>query len=326
MNNMNQESKLSVAASPHWRDGSSLTRIQALWLLALLPAMAAGVVHFGFAALRVTALAVASAVALDAICNRLLISKDFTTNWSSVSLAILLAFLLPVDAPWWLVLVGVFLTIVIGKKLFGGWGGYPVHPVALSYAMLSVSWPDRLDYTASLLNSAWRVTMVEPMRLVKTLGAGAEASYAKVDLLLGTQVGGVGNAMVLWLLIGGLFLLLIRQIEWQIPVGFLAGVAGCAWLLELVVPGQTASPLFQILAGSTVLTAFFLVPEQTTSPVNPWPMLIYGLLGGVLLVLIRAFSSHVDGAIFAVLLVNLCSPLLDRITPRIVGLEVANDA
>jgi H+/Na+-translocating ferredoxin:NAD+ oxidoreductase subunit D len=112
----------------------------------------------------------------------------------------------------------------------------------------------------------------------------------------------------------------LREIPWQVPLSFLVGVYVCAWLLEMVAPGRTASPLFQMLAGNTILAAFFLAPEHTNSPVNFWPMIIYGLLGGVLLVLIRAFSTHIDGTIFAILLINLCAPLLDRMTPRLVGL------
>ena len=116
--------------------------------------------------------------------------------------------------------------------------------------------------------------------------------------------------------------LLLRQIPWRIPAGFLAGLFLTAWLLQWLSPGLTAGPLFHLLAGSTVLTGFFLLPEHSTSPVNPWPLLLYGFLGGVLLVLIRAFSVHADGGIFAVLLLNLCSPLLDRIQPAIRGGEV----
>jgi electron transport complex protein RnfD len=192
--------------------------------------------------------------------------------------------------------------------------------VALGYAMLAVSWPDRLDHTASLLRMPWDTNMVEPMRLVKTLGSVAEQSYDKLDLLFGRQVAGLGGGLVLWLLLGGLLLLLLREIPWQVPVAFLVGVAVGAWLLGLAAPGRVASPLFQLLAGNTVLAAFFLASEHTNSPVNRWPMVIYGLLGGLLLVLIRTFSTHVDGAIFAVLLINLCAPLLDRLTPRVAGL------
>ncbi len=115
-----------------------------------------------------------------------------------------------------------------------------------------------------------------------------------MDLLLGHQAAGAGGGMVLWLLVGGLALIALREIPWQVPAGFVLGVVICAWLVELASPGRTASPLFQLLAGNTVLAAFFLAPEHTNSPVNPWPMLVYGLLGGVLMVLIRAFAVDID--------------------------------
>ncbi len=312
---------LNVAANPHLRGGGTLLRMQLLWLLALAPAAVASVWVFGWYALRVMTLAVGVSVAMDAVTGRLLPSRDETGNLSSAVMGLLLAMLLPVNAPWWLVVIGCLLTIVIGKRLFGGWGAHPVHPVALAYAMLAVSWPARLDLTASLAWAPWTSTMVEPLRLVKTLGAEAMASYDQLDLLLGHQVAGTGAGMVLWLALGGLLLLVTREIPWQVPLGFLAGVMLCAWLLEWTAPGRTGSPVFQLLAGNTMLAAFFLAPEHTNSPVNRWPMLFYGLLGGILLVLIRAFSIHIDGAVFAVLLINLCAPLLDRVVPRVAGLK-----
>ena len=326
MNLATIQNKFSVGASPHWHDGSTLHGIQWIWFLALLPALIAGTVFFGFAALRIVTLAIVASVAADVTWNALVPNRDPSSNFSSVTLGILLAFLLPVGVPWWLVIVGSVLTVIIGKKLYGGWGAYPVHPVAIGYAMLVVSWPSRLDFTASLAAQTWSVTMVEPMRLVKTLGSSAEAQYNLMDLLLGHQVGGVGNAMVLWLLIGGLFLLLTRQIPWQIPLGSLLGVVACAAILKLAAGDSAASPVFHLLTGSTVLMAFFLAPEHTTSPVNPWPMFLYGLMTGALLVLIRTFSSHTDGVIFAILLANICSPLLDRMTPPVVGQEVPANA
>ena len=326
MSTLQPEVKLNVAEGPHWRDGSSLTRTQAFWLVALLPAAVAAVVHFGIPALRVICLSVGASVALDALANRIRPGKDFTTNLSSASLGLMLALLLPINAPWWLVLVGAVLTVVVGKKLYGGWGGYPVHPVALSYAMLAVSWPERLDRTASLVGLTWDRTMIEPIRLLKTQGAVAELAYDKLDLFLGLQVAGVGNALVLWLLLGGLALLLVRVVPWQIPLGCLVGVVLCAWLVQMGSPERAATPLFHLLAGSTVFMAFFLLGESTTSPVNSWPMLFFGLLAGVLLVLIRTYSTHPECAIFAVLLVDLASPLLDRMVPRIRGLEVTRRA
>lgn len=321
MNKNDSDRLLSVASGPHWHDGSSLAGMQILWFMVLLPAAIASVYTFGWNALRVMGLSIGASVLLDALSCRFLSSRDETANWNSAVLGLLLAILLPVNAPWWLVLIGAILTIIIGKRLFGGWGAHPVHPVALGYAMLAVSWPERLDRTASMLAVSWQSNVVEPTRLVKTLGAGAESAFDKMDLLMGHQAAGLGSGMVLWLFVGGVVLILLREIPWQVPLGFLAGAFFSAWLLQMVAPGLTGSPLFHLLAGNTMLAAMFLAPEHTNSPVNRWPMLIYGLLGGILLILIRAFSTHADGAIFVVLLINICAPLLDHLGPRVVGLR-----
>ncbi len=297
-----------------------------LWILGLLPATVISLWLFGINALRIISLCVAASVFWDALVNRFVPSKDYSRNWSSAALGLLLALLMPLNAPWWLLLVGTFLMIVIGKKMFGGLGAYSVHPVLLSFAMMLVSWPSRFDYTASMLPISWPVKMVEPMRLVKTLGASAEQLFHWHDLLFGKQVAGIGNGMVIYLLAGGLFLLAVRQITWHIPIGFLAGTFFTAWLFHAMNPAQFASPVFHLLAGSTVFGAFFLATDHTTSPVNRIPMVLYGLLGGILLVLIRSFSIYTDGIVFTILLVNLAHPLLDRIVPKVYGMEVAKNA
>lgn len=323
---MNQIKKLNVASSPHWKGGSSVPIVQKLWIVALLPAIIASLWLFGLNSLRILSLTIAFSVSLDAIANWVVPSKDYTTNWSSVNLAVLLAFFMPLNAPWWLILIGCFIMIIIGKKLFGGIGAYPVHPVLLSCAMLQISWPQRFDYTASFVSMDWTGKMIEPLRLIKTLGSDATMAFDWQNLLMGRQVAGIGNALVLYLAIGGLFLILIRQITWHIPIAFLVGCYLMGLLLHIVSPEQFATPLFYILSGGTIFGAFFLAPEYTTSPANRIPMLLYGFLGGVLLLLIRAFSVYSDGLIFAILLINLCNPLIDRITPKIYGLEEVKNA
>jgi electron transport complex protein RnfD len=316
---------LNIASSPHWRDGSSIAFSQQLWLLALVPAIVASVWLFGMNAARIIGLTVAFSVTFDALSERIVRSKDKTTNWSSVNLAVILSFLMPFDSPLWLLGVGSFIMIVIGKKLFGGYGAYPVHPALLSFAMLRVSWPSRFDYTASMISLNWSEKMIEPLRAVKTIGGSAESLYDWHDLLFGRQVSGIGEGLVLYLLIGGLLLIAMRQITWHIPVAFIIGNFVMAGLLYLVNPAQFASPFFYLLAGGAVFAAFFLATEYTTSPVNPRPMFLYGLLGGILLMLIRAFSNYIDGVVFTILIINLCSPLLDKITPKVFGApEVKN--
>jgi len=312
--------RLDVAVGPHFRAGGTLAGLQARWLIALVPAVAASVYTFGLGALRVLCLAVFFSLAIDTLAERVVPSRDRTTNWSSVTFGILLAFFLPFNASWWLVLVGCLLMIVVGKKLLGGWGGYPVHPVLMAMAALQVSWPERLDYTRALVGIDWAGPLVEPLRYVKSAGGGAEALYSWQDLLLGRQAAGIGNAMVLFLLLGGLLLLLMREIPWQLPCGFLSGLLVTAvtvrWLGQ---PGEFASPQFYLVAGSTVFAAFFLITDHPTSPVGSLAMLLYAALGGMLLMLIRAFSVYPDGVVFAILLVNLTAPLIDRIARPVVG-------
>ncbi len=300
--------------------------VNLLWIIAFIPALIASIYLYGLHALRIITLCIAFSVIIDAVSNRLVSSKDRTGSWHSVVMALLLACLLPFSAPCWLILVGCFLMIVIGKKLFGGQGAYPVHPVLLSVAMMMVSWPQHFDYTASLVSVDLGVKMVEPFRLFRTIGSSAEEMFSLRDLFFGYQVAGIANAMVIYLLIGGFFLILLRQITWHIPVAFLLGTYTMALIFHTMEPAQYASPLFFVLTGGTVFAAFFLATESTTSPVNPIPMFIYGFLGGLLLVLIRTFSSYNDGVVFVILLINLCNPLIDRWTPKPYGIKEISNA
>jgi len=307
---------IDVAVGPHYRMGSGLAEIYQLWVIALAPAMMGCLFIFGTAALRVFGLCVVFAVLIDFICEKLAPSRDLTSNWSSVSLALLLAFMLPLNAPWWLILVGCFIMIVVGKKFFGGVGAYPVQPAVLALAVMQLSWPHRMDYTAALKDMDWSVTMVEPLRLVKSVGAEAARQYDWWELFLGFQVAGTGNGMVFFLLFSGLLLLLMREIQWQAPAGFAIGLIGTAGILHAFYPETFAAPLFYLLSGGTVFMALFLLTDHTTSPVNNKPLFIYGLIAGILLILVRGYSKHVDGIAYTVLLVNLCAPLLDMIKPK----------
>lgn len=312
---------LDVAVGPHYKLGSGLAEIYQRWVLALTPAMLASIYYFGPAALRIFCLCVLFSILIDLFAEKLAPSRDLTSNWSSVSLALLLAFMMPLNAPWWLILVGCLFMIVIGKKFFGGVGAYPAQPAVLAVAVLHLSWPARMDHTGALKNLDWPVTMIEPMRLLKSMGAEAESYYNWVDLFVGRQVAGTAEGMVLFILLGGIFLLALREIQWQLPAGFLLGLLATAGLLHYSNPDVFASPLFYLLSGGTLFMGFFLLTDHTTSPVNKLPLFLYGILAGILLILIRGYSKHADGIVFAVLLANLCAPLLDMIKSKVKGAE-----
>ncbi|MGI9536522.1 MAG: RnfABCDGE type electron transport complex subunit D [Desulfocapsaceae bacterium] len=310
---------LDVAVGPHYRLGTGLAEIYQRWVIALVPAMAGSLFIFGPAVLRVFGLCVCFSVLFDFLSEKFAPSRDLTSNWSSVSLALLLAFMLPLNVPWWLIMIGCFLMVVVGKKLFGGVGAYPVQPAVLAIAVLQLSWPARMDYTSALKDMDWTVTMIEPLRLVKSIGAAGAEQYDWYDLLFGYQVAGTGNGMVFFILFSGLLLLLMREIQWQAPTGFLLGIVATAGILHIADPATFASPIFYILSGGTVFMGLFLITDHTTSPVNNTPLFLYGLLAGILLILIRGYSNHIDGIAYTVLLANLCAPLLDMIKPRTKG-------
>ncbi|BHH84491.1 RnfABCDGE type electron transport complex subunit D [Desulforhopalus sp. 52FAK] len=310
---------LDVAVGPHYRIGTGLAEIYQKWVIALIPAIAASLYFFGPASLRIFCLCVGFALALDYIAERIAPSRDLTSNWSSVSLSLLLAFMLPLNAPVWLIFIGCFVMVIVGKKFFGGVGAYPAQPAVLAIAILQLSWPQRMDNTAALANFDWSAYMVEPLRLVKSIGASAESQYNLFDLFIGKQVAGTAEGMVFFVLLGGIFLLVMKEIQWQLPFGFILGLLVTATVLHITNPEAIASPLFYLFSGGTLFMAFFLITDHTTSPVNKTPLILYGILAGVLLMLIRGYSKHVDGIVYAVLLANLCAPLLDMIKPKVKG-------
>ncbi len=314
-----QKPMLDVAVGPHYRLGTGLAEMYQRWVIALIPAIAASLYFFGPASLRVFCLCMGFSLALDFIAERIAPSRDLTSNWSSVSLSLLLAFMMPLNAPWWLIFIGCFVMVVVGKKFFGGVGAYPAQPAVLAVAILQLSWPGRMDNTAALHNFDWSAAMVEPLRLVKSIGASAESQYSFFDLFIGRQVAGTAEGMVFFIIIGGIYLLAMREIQWQLPVGFILGLLATATVLHISNPEAIASPMFYLLSGGTLFMAFFLITDHTTSPVNKVPLFLYGILAGVLLMLIRGYSKHVDGIVYAVLLANLCAPLLDMIKPKVKG-------
>jgi electron transport complex protein RnfD len=154
---------------------------------------------------------------------------------------------------------------------------------------------------------------------VKALGTAAVARYSLTGLLMGQQVGGVGTIFALGLMVGGLYLILRGLIRWEISLSYIIGVLVTAYVFNLVHPDKYAGPLFHLLAGYTLLGAFFLITEYSSSPVNLIPMLIFGAGAGVMTILIRNIGGFTDGVVFAILLFNIANPLLDKIRPRALG-------
>jgi electron transport complex protein RnfD len=189
----------------------------------------------------------------------------------------------------------------------------------LAVAMLMVSWKDLFDFDQALLNYDLDMVMVYPLAAVKHFGVEAIDSFNMWDLLLGRQSGAIGSTFGLGLIVGGVYLIIRGFIRWEIPVSFLLGVFLTAGIFHLIVPDRFAGPVFHLLTGYTLIGAFFLATEDSSSPVNFIPMLIYGAAGGILTVLIRNIGAHIDGVVYAILTINLVNPILDKIRPKAIG-------
>jgi electron transport complex protein RnfD len=316
--------KLIVSPAPHWHDGSRISIRNINIAAATLPALIVGISIFGLPALRVLTLSVGCAMLAELIINFATRQEISIDDGSAAISGLLLGMLLPATAPWWLVVVGAFVAIIVGKSVFGGIGSNPLSPTLIGFAIIMISWKGHMDFDEAFLSFDPGFYMAYPLAAVKHFGTEAAARYDLMDLFIGKQVGGVGAVCGLGLLIGGIYLILRGFIRWEIAVSFLVGIFITAFLFNISNPEKYASPMFHLLTGNVMLGAFFLATDDTTSPVNFIPMLIFGLSCGIMVVLIRSVGFYFDGVVLAILLIELINPLLDKIRPKAIGKVVEN--
>ncbi len=303
---------LTVSAPPYWHCGRTVPRMMGETILALIPAVIMALVHFGFDAARVVSLSCVTAVLTEALCLRIMGRDICIDDYSALLTGLLFALLLPASAPWWLVVLGSTLSIVIGKAVFGGLGANPVCIPLVGWAICRVSWGHVMDIDFSMLSSEF----LYPLSQLKYYGLEAARHFSWVDLLMGRQLGGLGAVQIIPLLAGGIFIVVRGHIRPHIPAAFLAGVLATAWFFQLSDPGMYAPPLFHVLTGSVVLGAFFLAPDHASSPSGNLSMVLFGLICGAMVMFIRVYGIYPDGVPFAILFGNMTAPLLDLIHPK----------
>jgi electron transport complex protein RnfD len=247
-NEANAPTLYTVAAPPHWHCGRTVTGGMQQQILALLPAAVMAVVYYGFPALRVMALACATAVAVEALCCRVMNRAVSVDDFHAVLTGLLLSFLLPAMAPWWLVVIGATVSIFVGKMLFGGLGGNPLCAPLVGWAILSLSWKTQMDPDAMGLAT----TLVDPLTQLKYLGLAAAQKMSYLDMLLGRQLGGLGAAQVLALLAGACYLVP------GVCLGCSSGVLPGRGIRHrpvyfLIDGGAYPNPIFHLFTGSVVL-------------------------------------------------------------------------
>lgn len=306
---------LAMSAPPYWHCGRTIRRVSLYALAGLMPAVLMAIWNWGLPAARVMALCVVTAVIVEALCQKAMGRELAVDDLTAVNAGLLLSFLLPAAAPWWLVMLGAFIAMTLGKMAFGGLGANPVNTPLVGWAVLFVSFPLLMDPNAMQLSTDF----VDPLVRLKFFGSAAAEAIPFTDLLLGRQIGGLGATQIGALFLGGSFLAALGIIRWQIALGFFLGLAGLAAFLHMADPTQNASPFFHLCTGSVMLGGFFLATEAANAPSRPLSMFLYGLTGGALVMIIRKYGIWLDGVPFAILLVNMLSPFLDMIRPKPFG-------
>lgn len=316
---MRKARPLIASHAPFVHIGTSLGERYWNIFLACMPAVIYGIIFYEIPAFAVVSLSVGSAMAWEYLFKKVSKREPKIIDGSSAVVGLLFGMLLPATVPWWLVIIGTFLCVVVGREIYGGIGSSPVNPVVLGFAIIFMSWRPLLDFTGALGNYEIKFFPIEPLNAVKFMGANKASEFSTLGLLLGQQLGGIGTAFNLGLILGGIYLSLRRFIKWEISLMYLFSVFTTALIFNLVNPEKYAGPLFHLLTGYTMIGAFFLLVDDSTSPVNLIPKLIYAAMAGVMTILIRNIGAYVDGVVFAILLSNVFQPLIDKIRPKAFG-------
>jgi len=316
-------------------------------VIALLPAMGGAIYFFGIRALILLLLSIASSLLFDALGQLIFGRRLNITDGSAVITGILLALNLPPGVPLWIPVIGAAFAMIVVKQFFGGLGHNFINPALGARAFLVVSWPNYMTASwlapqggsisglpeAALKLGTDAITSATPLNILKQgskillPSSDPELFYSYLQswnvlkkLLFGNVGGCIGETSALLLLIGAIFLILLRVIDWRIPLSYLLTVA----LLVVILPGNKAGivnyTLFHLLSGGLILGAFFMATDYVTSPLTGKGRVIFGIGCGVLTTLIRLWGGYPEGVSYSILLMNVATPLIDRLTPtRVFG-------
>jgi Na+-translocating ferredoxin:NAD+ oxidoreductase subunit D len=329
--------KLIVAPSPHYYGDYTVQKLMYGVIYALIPALLVSVYFFGIGALIVTAVSIVSCLAFEYLIQKYLMKTEPSiTDGSALVTGLLLAFNLPTNLPWWIIVIGSLVAIGVGKMTFGGLGNNPFNPALVGRVFLFISFPVQMTSwptpIASRMQYTDAVTGPTPLGIMKE-GLSAEVTTPQLmeqipgymEMFLGYMRGSLGEMSALALLAGGIYMLSKRIITWHIPVSVLLSVLVFTGILWLINPYDNADPLFHLLSGGLVLGAFYMATDYVTSPMTPKGMWIFGIGIGVITVAIRVFGAYPEGVSFAILIMNAFVPLINKyVKPAGFGEEVKN--
>jgi len=299
---------------PHVRDGLDVKRYMSVVIVAVLPALVMSIYFFGLRVLGMIVVSyIAGGVAETLFC---VIRKEEITEGFLVT-GLLFPLTLPPGCPYWVVAVGVTFGVIFGKEVFGGTGTNIFNPALVGRCFLAISYP-------KVMASGW----IEPGRGLtgRAFEYATDAVTTATPLVakdwswavckkvwLGTCLGSAGETCAVAILVGGIFLCLVRVANWRVPVGCLVGVAVFSGVMSRFMPETFAPPVFQLGAGGLMFGVFFMATDPVTSPITNSGKWMYAVLMGVVAVLIRGLTGYPEGIMFSILLLNMAAPLMDEL-------------
>ena len=341
--------KFYTESSPHIKDGDTTNKIMLRVIIALLPAVIYSIVLFGARVIALYLAAIITCVISTVIVKKVR-KKPLLPDYAVIITAILLVMTLPPAASITMVVIGSVVAIVFAKEVFGGLGSNIFNPALVGRAFLQVAFPAQMTmysaptrvpfldlFSAGLHNLVNTVTdgtqtidmmnaltQATPLTFMKfTYNANISTSLAEqigfeshyyLQMLLGSTAGAIGETSFLLLLIGGIFLLVTKTIDWRIPLGMFISLVVVSLILCLGMPGKFPSPIYQVLAGGFALGAFFMATDMVTCPSSHLGAWVYALLIGAVLAILRAFGSSPEYMMYSILIGNMFMPLISILT------------
>jgi len=326
---------LEIGSSPHISSGASVDVIMRNVFVALLPVCVFSVYAFGMAAALVLITATLSCVVTEHVLCRLTNKATTITDWSAAITGLLYGLTLPPDLPLWMIAVGGIFAIGVGKFMFGGLGCNAFNPALVGRAFLQAAFPQAMTHWSlpfaegrftELPTSIMAFPFAEPVYDAVTAATPlARMKFESVqaenpELLLGLTTGSAGETCAALIFLGGAYLVIRNMMNWRIPISIMLTVALVTWVFMQIDPVVYPRPAFMLFSGGLMLGAVFMATDMVASPITNVGCWVYGLLIGLLVVVIRFWGGMPEGVMYAILLANAVSPHIDGLLqPRVFG-------
>lgn len=295
----------TTEGGPHIVDNVDIKRYMSYVIVALLPATLASISFYGWGALKIIIVSYIIGGAVEvifAIVRKKEIHEGFLVT------GLIFPLVLPPTTPLWVVAVGIVFGVLFGKEMFGGTGRNIFNPALVGRLFITIAFP-------AIMTTSWQmpftdaITSATPLAVYKTTGSMASI----FDLLVGKTAGSMGETCRIAIILGGLLLIFTKVSNWRIPVSYVGSVFVFAAVGNHFLPARVAPPVFQVLTGGLLFGALFMATDPITSPFTRAGKYSFGILCGILTVLIRSFSGYVEGVMFSIVIMNAFAPLVDHI-------------